>query len=107
MNEDIVQLVWKVLSGIPIDVFDDESGEIWEGSLWELVVPRSAGDYAGSREIGSANLISAYNLLYLKIIMNSSAAETLERFKTVLETLESRKLIRKRPDKVRQTFKVV
>lgn len=106
MNE-LEDLVWRVLSGIPIDVFDEDTHEVWQGAVWELVLPRREGDYAGSRTVGSANLISAYNLLHLKLIASSTNNQTIEQFKTILTALEQRKLIRRRPDIVRQTFKVV
>ena len=61
------KLIWKVLSSMPIDVFDDDEGSIWESSSYELNNPRPEGDYEGSREIGAANLVSAFNLLHQKI----------------------------------------
>jgi hypothetical protein len=106
LNE-LEELVWRVLSGIPIEIFDEDTHEVWQGAVWELVVARKEGDYIGSRTIGSANLVSAYNLLHLKLIASSASNETIEQFKTILTTLEKRKLIRRRPDVVRQTFKVV
>ena len=39
------KLVWKVLSSMPIDVFDDDEGSIWESSSYELNDPRPEGDY--------------------------------------------------------------
>jgi hypothetical protein len=107
LNEQLVELVWKVLSGIPIDIFDEDTHEVWEGAVWELALPRNEGDYSGSREIGAANLVSAYNLLHLKLIAASNSHQTLEQFKQILTLLETRRLIRRRPDRVRQTFKVV
>ena len=60
-------LVWKIIQGMPIEVFDDDSGEIWENDTWELVRSRTEGDYAGSRAIGSANLVTALNMLHQKL----------------------------------------
>lgn len=101
-------LVWRILSGIPVEVFDEENHSVWSSDLWELVTPRPSGDYVGQRTIGSANIISAYNLFYLKILASGEAiADPLSEFKATLEYLESNKLIRRRPDKVRATFKTV
>jgi hypothetical protein len=102
------ELVWRILSGIPIEIFDDDNHSVWNSELWELVSPRSSGDYAGQRTIGSANIISAYNLFYLKLIASGEDAQNaLSDFKDTLTYLEHNKLIRRRPDKLRATFKTV
>jgi hypothetical protein len=101
-------LVWKILSGIPVEVFDDEDYSVWSSDLWELVAPRSAGDFVGQRTIGSANIISAYNLFHLKLISSGETSENaLAEFKATLEYLEQHKFIRRRPDRIRATFKTV
>jgi hypothetical protein len=108
-------LVWKIIHGMPIEVFDDESGEVWENDTWELVRTRTEGDYAGSRVIGSANLITALNFLHQKLVIKYASKEeyvdttdqSLALFSEVLDNLQERKLIRKRPEKVRETFKIV
>lgn len=108
-------LVWKIIQGMPIEVFDDESGEIWENDNWELVKSRTEGDFAGSRVIGSANLITALNMLHQKIIIQHAANDqwvdtsdqSLSLFIEVMDNLQERKLIRKRPEKIRETFKIV
>lgn len=101
-------LVWRVLSGIPIEVYDDETHSVWSSDLWELVAPRPEGDYAGQRTIGSANMLSAYNLFCLKLISSGEgSSDSLSEFKATLEYLESSKLIRRRPERVRATFKAV
>lgn len=101
-------LVWRILSGIPIEVFDEDDHSVWSSDLWELVQPRPSGDYVGQRTIGSANIISAYNLFYLRILSSGeSIVDPLSEFKATLEYLESNKLIRRRPDRVRATFKTV
>ena len=64
-------LVWKIIQGMPIEVFDDDSGEIWENDTWELVRSRTEGDFTGSRVIGSANLVTALNILHQKLIIKS------------------------------------
>ena len=108
-------LVWKIIQGMPIEVFDDDSGEIWENDTWELVRSRTEGDYAGSRAIGSANLVTALNMLHQKLVIKHAAndhvkdtsKQSLRLFTEVMDNLQERKLIRKRPEKVRETFKIV
>ena len=101
-------LVWRILSGIPIEVFDDENHSVWSSELWELVATRSSGDFVGQRTIGSANINSAYNLFYLKLLASGDdAGNALSDFKDTLSYLEQNKLIRRRPDRIRATFKTV
>lgn len=101
-------LVWRILSGIPVEVFDEDNHSVWSSELWELVAPRPSGDYVGQRTIGSANIVSAYNLFYLKCLSDGEEnGNILLEFKTTLDYLEQQKLIRRRPDKVRATFKTV
>lgn len=114
---DVVELsktVWSVLSGMPVEVFDEENYSVWENDLWELVSPRTEGDFAGSRVIGSANMITAFNLLHQKLLIKQLRQQptepeeyNLELFKEILEHLQQQKLIRKKPHRVRQTFKVI
>ena len=59
-------IVKRVVTSLPIEVLDDETGEQWSVAEYELVNERPSGDCAGRREIGSANLIISYNYL-LKI----------------------------------------
>ena len=101
--------MWKILSGIPVEVFDEETHSVWANDLWELVTPRTEGDYAGQRTIGSANIITAYNLLHLKIVESNEGGEidSLALFRNAVEHLREQKLIRKRPERVRETFKTV
>lgn len=76
--------------------------------MWELVHPRTEGDYVGKRTIGSANIISAYNILHLKLIEDQPAEiDSLTAFKTVLEELQTNNLIRRSPKRVRETFRTV
>ncbi len=107
MISDYAQLVWKVLSGIPVEVFDEESHSVWSSDLWELVQPRTDGDYQGKRTIGSANIVSAYNLLHLKLLADSNNNDSLTIFKTTLEELQKANLVRQRPERVREKFKTV
>lgn len=101
------QIVWKVLSGLPIEVYDDTNHSVWENELWELVLPRSEGDYSGKRTIGSANIISAYNLLHLKILAESEQQDSYELFRSCLDELVANSLIRRSPASVRKGFKTV
>lgn len=103
------QIVWKVLSGLPIEVYDDTNHSVWENELWELVLPRSEGDYVGKRTIGSANIISAYNLLHLKLLTDNQSidVDSYELFRSCLDELVTHNLIRRSPASVRKSFKTV
>ena len=69
------KLIYKVLSSMPIDVFDDVEGTVWESSNFELYTPRPEGDFEGSREIGAANIVSAFNLLHQKMLIAELSKE--------------------------------
>ena len=110
------KLIYKVLSSMPIDVFDDEEGTVWESSNFELYTPRPEGDFEGSREIGAANIVSAFNLLHQKMLIaelskeecfSDCADECFELFTNVMDDLQESKLVRKRPESIRETFKVI
>jgi hypothetical protein len=113
--QDLGATVWKILSGMPIEVFDEENYSVWENDLWELVSPRSEGDFAGSRLIGSANMVTAFNIIHQKLLINQvrqqhtvdSTTRSLDLFKEILDYLQQQKLIRKKPHKVRKTFQIV
>ena len=115
MKTHHVQLVWNILKGMPIEVFDDEQKQIWENDTYELVTPRDEGDFKGTRVIGSANLVTALNIINQKIVIENLAnkdirhsAEIAQKlFGQIIEQLQKEKLIRKIPTKVRQTFKVI
>ena len=115
MKSHHVQLVWNILKGMPIEVFDDEEKQIWENDTYELVTSRDEGDFKGSRAIGSANLVTALNIINQKIVIENFAnkdirhsAEIAQKlFGQIIEQLQKEKLIRKIPTKVRQTFKVI
>ena len=101
-------LVWKIIQGMPIEVFDDDSGEIWENDTWELVRSRTEGDYAGSRAIGSANLVTALNMVHQKMLINSEdMSDSIDRFNKAMNQLQDLRLIRRKPEKIRETFKIV
>jgi len=106
------KMVWKILSGIPIEVFDEDDGTVWENETWELVQSRSQGDFAGSRDIGSANIVTALNLIHQRLLIDSSfnedAALTSQRyFSEILDELCVKRQIRKKPDLIRKTFTVL
>jgi hypothetical protein len=105
-----VDLVWKVLSGMPIEVFDEENYSVWENEVWELVRPRPEGDFAGTRIIGSANMVTALNMLHQKMLIEyefNNASNAMDTFKEILDELQQERLIRKKPQKIRETFKIV
>ena len=114
-QDDACRIVWNILKGMPIEVFDEDEGSIWENDLYELVQKRTEGDFEGTRMIGSANLVTALNILNQKLVINNVAnnniSDTAERsyrlFQEVLDELQNRKFIRKIPTKVRSTFKVI
>ena len=110
------KLIYKVLSSMPIDVFDDDDGTVWESSNFELYTHRPEGDFEGSREIGAANIVSAFNLLHQKMLIaelskeegfSDCADECFELFSNVMDDLQESKLVRKRPEAIRETFKVI
>ena len=115
MKKHHVQLVWNILKGMPIEVFDDEQKQLWENDTYELVTSRDEGDFKGSRAIGSANLVTALNIINQKIVIENLAdrnvrhsAEIAQKlFAEIIEQLQKEKLIRKIPAKVRQTFKLI
>jgi hypothetical protein len=104
-------MVWKILSGIPIEVFDEDDGSVWENETWELVRSRSQGDFAGSRNIGSANIITALNLIHQRLLIDSKEEDAAQKsqhlFHTILDELCTKKQIRKRPELLRRQFTVL
>jgi len=108
-QQDINDLVWKIVSGMPVEVFDDESGEVWDNVMFELVRPRIEGDFIGSREIGSANLVTALNMIHQKLLIKNTAQSSelsLKMFNEAMETLQKQRLVRRKPEKMRESFKV-
>lgn len=114
-QDDACRIVWNILKGMPIEVFDEDEGSIWENDIYELVQMRTEGDFEGTRMIGSANLVTALNILNQKLVINNVAnnniSDTAERsyklFQEVLNELQDKKYIRKIPTKVRATFKLI
>jgi hypothetical protein len=81
---------------------------------WELVSPRREGDFAGSRVIGSANLVTALNLIHQKILIYRSESDTtsssdtsMSIFNVAMQQLQEQRLVRKKPNKVRETFQII
>lgn len=114
-RESACKIVWNILKGMPIEVFDEDNGSVWENDTYELVRPRTEGDFEGTRIIGSANIITALNMLNQKLVINNVANDDIRNtadisyqlFAEVIDELQDKKLIRKMPTKVRQTFKVI
>ena len=112
-TSDLENIVWKVLKGMPIEVFDDENHHVWENSAWELVKPRLEGDFKGERIIGSANMVAALNILHQKILVRYTESNedttkiSISIFREILDSLSDQKLIRRKPEKARQSFTVV
>ena len=110
------KLIYKIISSMPIDVLDDEECAIWEQPNYELTKPRDEGDFEGSREIGAANIVTAFNLLHQKMLIaelskedgfSECIEEAMDVFKNAMDELESSNLIRKRPEIKRENFKIV
>jgi predicted transcriptional regulator len=114
-QEQACKIVWNILKGMPIEVFDEDEGSVWENDTFELVSPRTEGDFEGTRIIGSANIITALNMINQKLVINNVANDDIKNstdlsyqlFAEVIDELQERKLIRKIPSKVRTTFKVI
>lgn len=106
--QELSTIIWRVLRSMPITILDDDSEQVLENELWELVDERLEGDYAGSRIIGSANLVTAFILVQQKrIAKNPNSESTRYIFDQALEYLEKERFIRRKPEKLRQTFKAV
>lgn len=114
-HEQACKIVWNILKGMPIEVFDEDEGTVWENDTYELVSPRKEGDFEGTRVIGSANIVTALNMLNQKLVINNAAKDDIvntaemsfELFSEVMEELQTKKLIRKIPAKIRSTFKLI
>src|SRR6056300_2000963 len=108
-DSEAAELVWRILGGMPVEVFDEDDGSVWENEQWELVSPRREGDFKGSREIGSANLVTALNLIHQKLLIQStsqSSALSMKIFNEALSNLQEQRLVRRKPEKIRESFKV-
>ena len=114
-QEAACKIVWNILQAMPIEVFDEDEGSIWENDTYELVRPRTEGDFEGTRIIGSANIVTALNIINQKLVIHNVANDEIKNtadlsyklFADVIEELQAKKLIRKIPTKVRSTFKII
>ena len=107
-------IIKRVVTSLPVEVLDDESGELWSVGEYELVEGRPSGDCAGSREIGSANLIISYNMLYKKLYSKNRTipkseltTQSISLFKEAINDLIEKRIIRVVPELQRQTFKLI
>jgi len=112
--DEAAELVFRIIGGMPVEVFDEDDGSVWENEQWELVSPRREGDFAGSRAIGSANLVTALNLIHQKILIHrsesditSSSDTSLSLFNVAMKQLQDQRLVRRKPAKVRETFQII
>ena len=105
-------MVWKILGGMPIEVFDEDDDTVWENETWELVKTRTEGDYKDSRAIGSANLITALNMVHQRLLVDGTKSDDItalshDIFNNILDKFTEDKLIRKRPENIRKTFQLI
>lgn len=107
MSDELSTMVWKVLKGNPIDVIDEDNNSVWEHDLWELTEKRLGGEFAGTTSIGSGNIIVAMNLVRQKLIIKKVTDDNMYIYKNILDKLAKENLIRKNPEQIRKTFKVV
>lgn len=115
MDDKLLDTISTVLLGEPVTIYDENSSCTLENELWELVQPRSSGGYQHSRVIGSANIAVAFNFVRQSIIIeqlrsnetSNSLERCIELFNAALLHLQQNKLIRKKPHRVRQSFKVI
>jgi len=112
--DKLSKTVWRILKGMPIEVFDEEQHEMWENELWELVQTRTEGTFLGSRSIGSANIAMALNILHQQLLTHytedgdtNTTAMSNTMFIEILQHLQDERLIRKKPNKLRQSFKII
>lgn len=99
------KIVYDALYKSPVNVIDTDTNEEHISGVWELVDTRLTSENVETREIGSANLYTAYNLLYKEHMYKSINVQEL--FLSTLNSLVEQKLIREKPEKVRQGFKVI
>ena len=115
MDDKLLDTISTILTGAPVKIFDEESYSVLENELWELVHFRRDGDYKGTRIIGSANIALAFNIIRQNIVIDrlhiAESSNSLEScatiFKEALEQLQKQRIIRKKPHRVRQSFKLI
>lgn len=96
-----VDLVISVLQGQEINIEEDNVLRL--SNNWELVNARENG----SRVIGSANIMASVNLLTAKLLAEQKSIPVVSYFNAILAYLESEHIIRKKPEKTRQGFRVI
>lgn len=123
----------EILLDTPADLYDDEKGMLFQTDTWELVQDREnleeidiedEDEELDLKAVGSANLIVANTLFKKALSQNVSILEELKRvssnniiyeakesadelFELIMTDLENERIIRKKPEIVRQGFKVV
>ena len=111
-----------ILLDIPVDIVDEDTGDIYEVPEWESFSPRKYKDedteeFVLTRKIGSYNVIDALDYLYKQcetVIRKSGSINkskiinaTHEIFHEFLEDLEKDKAIRKIPEVKRKEMRIV
>ena len=92
---------------MPVDIYDEDTDEMIESVLYELCEPRDKGDFEGCHTIGGANIISAFNLILQKLMSTKWKRGATDEDTQALDDLQKEKVIRKIPERVRESFKVV
>lgn len=97
------KIVFKILVSDPVDIVDNEIS-IYEYHNYQLTEPR-----LDTCRIGSANYLAAYNWLIKKYLARrgDNIAYVRQKLVDILQELESHHLIRRSPNQLRQTFKLV
>jgi len=137
--DDLKKKIAEILEDLPADLYDDDSGVLFQADTWELVNNRDLSIYEEEDQeeleieeeddydlkyIGSANLIVANTVLkkalqgsleplaeLKRVSSNNTVYHTKESvedlFELIMQDLEEERIIRKKPEIVRQGFKVV
>lgn len=135
--DDLKKKIAEILEDLPADLYDDDSGVLFQADTWELVNNRDLSIYEEDQEeleieeddydlkyIGSANLIVANTVLkkalqgsleplaeLKRVSSNNTVYHTKESvedlFELIMQDLEEERIIRRKPEIVRQGFKVV
>lgn len=136
--DDLKKKIAEILEDLPADLYDDDSGVLFQADTWELVNNRDLSIYEEEDQeeleieeddydlkyIGSANLIVANTVLkkalqgsleplaeLKRVSSNNTVYHTKESvedlFELIMQDLEEERIIRRKPEIVRQGFKVV
>jgi hypothetical protein len=136
--DDLKKKIVEILEDLPADLYDDDSGVLFQADTWELVNNRDLSIYEEEDQeeleieeddydlkyIGSANLIVANTVLkkalqgsleplaeLKRVSSNNTVYHTKESvedlFELIMQDLEEERIIRRKPEIVRQGFKVV